>query len=61
MTSGIRPSGEYGGALWRSQDRSRAIFNAVDRLTGTVDDAIFPKARSYPRAASPNTWTSDRP
>ncbi len=61
MTTGIGPSGEPGGTLWRSQDRSRAIFNAVDRLTGTVDEAVFPKARGYTRATSLRTWTSDTP
>jgi hypothetical protein len=61
MTTGIGPSGESGSTLWRSQDRSRAIFNAVDRLTGTVDEAVFPKARGYTRATSLRTWTSDAP
>ena len=61
MTTGIGPSGESGGTLWRGQDRSRAIFNAVNRLTGTVDEAIFPKARVYTRATSLRTWTSDAP
>jgi len=58
---GLGPSGETGGALWRSQDRSRAIFNAVNRLTGTVDEAIFPKALGYTRPTSLRTWTNDRP
>ena len=47
--------------MWRGQDRSRAIFNAVNRLSGTVDEAIFPKARGYTRATSLRTWTSDGP
>jgi hypothetical protein len=47
--------------LWRSQDRSRAIFNAVNRLTGTVDEAVFPKVRGYTTATSLRTWTSDGP
>jgi len=59
MTSGIGPSGESGGTLWRGQDRSRAIFNAVNRLTGTVDEAYFPKARGYTRATSLRTWTNE--
>jgi hypothetical protein len=61
MTTGIGPSGESGGALWRSQDRSRAIFNAVNRLSGTVDEAIFPKARGYTRVTSLRTGTSNAP
>jgi hypothetical protein len=61
MTTGIGPSGESGGALWRGQDRSRAIFNAVNRLSGTVDEAIFPKARAYTRVTSLGTGTSDAP
>ena len=61
MTSGIEPSGVPGGALWRGQDRSRAIFNAVNRLTGTVDEAIFPKARGYSKVTSLRTWTTDDP
>ncbi|HZB43371.1 MAG TPA: hypothetical protein VE487_20545 [Ilumatobacter sp.] len=61
MTIGIEPSGEWGGTLWRGQDRSRAIFNAVHRLSGSVDEATFPKVRSYTRVTSTRTWTSDRP
>lgn len=47
--------------MWRGQDRNRAISNAVNRLSGTVDEAIFPKARGYTRATSLRTWTSDVP
>jgi hypothetical protein len=61
MTSGIGPFGDAEGALWRGQDRSRAIFNAVNRLTGTVDEAIFPKARGNTRVTSLRTWTTDGP
>jgi hypothetical protein len=61
MTTGIGPSGTSGGNLWRGHDRNQAIFNAVNRLSGTVDEAIFPKARSYTRATSLRTWTSEGP
>jgi hypothetical protein len=61
MTTGIGPSEESGGALWRGQDRNRAIFNAVNRLSGTVDQATFPKARAFTRVMSTRTRTSNRP
>jgi hypothetical protein len=47
--------------MWRGHDRNRAIANAVSRLSGTVDEAIFPKARGYTRATSLRTWTPDEP
>jgi hypothetical protein len=52
VTSGIESFGEGDGALWRGRDRNRAIFDAVDRLTGTVDEANFPEARVHTRAPS---------
>jgi hypothetical protein len=58
MKSGIDLFGDADGALLRGQDRSRAISNAVNRLTGTVDEAIFPKARGYTRATSLRTSTT---
>jgi hypothetical protein len=61
MTTGIGQSGESGTSLWRGQDRNRAISNAVNRLSGTVEEAIFPKARGYTRAAALRTWTSGTP
>ena len=61
MTTGIGPSGTSGGNLWRGQDRNRAIFNAVNRLSGTVDEATFPKARGYTRVTSLGNGTSNAP
>jgi hypothetical protein len=58
MKPGIELFGDADGASWRGQDRSRAISNAVNRLTGTVDEAIFPKARAYTRATSLRTTTT---
>ena len=61
MTTGIGASGASGTNFWRGQDRNRAIANAVSRLSGTVDEAIFPKVRGYSRATSLRTWTNDTP
>jgi hypothetical protein len=61
MTSRLGPFGESDGARWLAQERSRAIFNAVNRLTGSVDEAFFPKGRNYTRVTSQRTRTSDGP
>ena len=60
MTTGLTPIGPSDGARW-AQERSRAISNAVERLTGSVDEGIFPKVRNYTKVTSQRTWTSDDP
>jgi hypothetical protein len=59
MTTGFGPYADFDGARW-AQQRSRAIFNAVNRLTGSVDEAVFPKVRNQ-RTTSLRTWTTDEP